>query len=44
MGELHLEIISDRLKREFKIETNKGNPQVAYKEALVSTIEHRESL
>jgi len=42
MGELHLEIIIDRLKREFKIETNRGNPQVAYKEALVSTITHRE--
>ncbi|MBK6966838.1 MAG: elongation factor G [Bacteroidales bacterium] len=42
MGELHLEIIVDRLKREFKIETNKGNPQVAYKEALVSTVSHRE--
>ncbi|NTW24176.1 MAG: elongation factor G [Lentimicrobium sp.] len=42
MGELHLEIIIDRLKREFKIETNKGNPQVAYKEALVSTVTHRE--
>ncbi|PKP02794.1 MAG: elongation factor G [Bacteroidetes bacterium HGW-Bacteroidetes-9] len=42
MGELHLEIIADRLKREFKIDTNKGNPQVAYKEALVSTVHHRE--
>ncbi len=42
MGELHLEIITDRLRREFKIEINKGNPQVAYKEAVVSTIEHRE--
>jgi elongation factor G len=42
MGELHLEIIIDRLKREFKIETNRGNPQVAYKEALVSTVSHRE--
>ena len=42
MGELHLEIIIDRLKREFKIETNRGNPQVAYKEALVSTVTHRE--
>ncbi len=42
MGELHLEIILDRLKREFRIETNKGNPQVAYKEAFVSTITHRE--
>lgn len=42
MGELHLDIITDRLRREFKIEINKGNPQVAYKEAIVSTIEHRE--
>lgn len=42
MGELHLEIIFDRLKRENKIECNKGKPQVAYKEALSATIEHRE--
>ena len=42
MGELHLDIITDRLRREFKIEINKGNPQVAYKEAIVSTVEHRE--
>lgn len=42
MGELHLEIIADRLRREFKIEVNKGNPQVAYKEAFVGTVEHRE--
>lgn len=42
MGELHLDIITDRLRREFKIEINKGNPQVAYKEAVVSTVEHRE--
>ncbi|MCB9015710.1 MAG: elongation factor G [Lentimicrobiaceae bacterium] len=42
MGELHLEIIADRLKREFKIETSRGNPQVAYKEALVTTVTHRE--
>ncbi len=42
MGELHLDIITDRLKREFRIEINKGNPQVAYKEAFVSTIQHRE--
>ena len=34
MGELHLEIIIDRLKREFKVEINQGAPQVAYKEAL----------
>lgn len=42
MGELHLDIITDRLRREFNIEVNKGNPQVAYKEAITSTIEHRE--
>lgn len=42
MGELHLEIIIDRLKREFKLEINQGAPQVAYKEALTSTIEHKE--
>jgi elongation factor G len=42
MGELHLEIIIDRLKREFKVEINQGAPQVAYKEALTKTIEHKE--
>jgi len=42
MGELHLDIITDRLKREFRIEVNKGAPQVAYKEAFTITIEHRE--
>jgi elongation factor G len=42
MGELHLEIIVDRLKREFKVEVNQGAPQVAYKEAVTSTVEHRE--
>jgi elongation factor G len=42
MGELHLEILIDRLKREFKVECNIGAPQVAYKEALVSKINHRE--
>ena len=42
MGELHLEILIDRLKREFKIECNQGNPQVAYKEALTVPVEHRE--
>jgi elongation factor G len=42
MGELHLEIIIDRLKREFKVEINQGAPQVAYKEALFSSIEHKE--
>ncbi len=42
MGELHLEIIVDRLKREFKVEVNQGAPQVAYKEAINSSIDHRE--
>ncbi len=42
MGELHLDIITDRLKREFNIEVNRGNPQVAYKEALVSSVNHHE--
>ncbi|MEE4176162.1 MAG: elongation factor G [Bacteroides sp.] len=42
MGELHLEILVDRLKREFKVECNQGAPQVAYKEAITRTIEHRE--
>ncbi|HXB41508.1 MAG TPA: elongation factor G [Bacteroidia bacterium] len=42
MGELHLEIIVDRLRREFKVEINQGAPQVAYKEAVTTTIEHRE--
>ncbi|MEO6884595.1 MAG: elongation factor G [Bacteroidia bacterium] len=42
MGELHLEIIVDRLKREFKVEVNQGAPQVAYKETIIGTIEHRE--
>jgi elongation factor G len=44
MGELHLEIIVDRMKREFKVEINQGAPQVAYKEAFQNTIEHREIL
>ncbi len=44
MGELHLEIIVDRMRREFKVEINQGNPQVAYKEAFGTTIEHREVL
>jgi len=39
MGELHLEIIVDRLKREFKVEANVGKPQVAYREALTTTID-----
>jgi elongation factor G len=42
MGELHLEILIDRMKREFGIECNQGTPQVAYKEAITSSIEHRE--
>jgi len=42
MGELHLEILVDRLKREFKVECNQGEPQVSYKEAITKTIEHRE--
>lgn len=44
MGELHLEIIVDRMKREFKVEVNQGAPQVAYKEAFQTTVEHREVL
>ncbi|RKQ51557.1 translation elongation factor 2 (EF-2/EF-G) [Roseivirga pacifica] len=42
MGELHLDIIMDRLKREFKVEVNQGAPQVAYKESINSNIEHKE--
>ena len=42
MGELHLEIIVDRLKREFKVECNQGAPQVAYKEAITKSATHRE--
>ncbi|MBO7427096.1 MAG: elongation factor G [Paludibacteraceae bacterium] len=42
MGELHLDIIIDRLKREFKVECNQGRPQVSYKEAITKTVEHRE--
>lgn len=42
MGELHLEIIVDRLKREFKVEVNQGQPQVSYREAISKTIPHRE--
>jgi elongation factor G len=44
MGELHLEIIVDRLKREFKVECNQGAPQVNYKEALTTTVDHTERL
>ena len=43
MGELHLEILMDRLKREFNVECNQGVPQVAYKEALTSVVRHRET-
>ena len=42
MGELHLDIIVDRLKREFKVEVNQGQPQVEYKEAIMQRAEHRE--
>ncbi len=42
MGELHLEIIIDRLRREFKVEINQGAPQVAYKESLTKSVEHKE--
>jgi elongation factor G len=42
MGELHLEILIDRLKREFKVECNQGVPQVAYKEAVTASVEFRE--
>lgn len=42
MGELHLEIIIDRLRREFKVEVNQGAPQVSYKEAITRKVAHRE--
>jgi len=42
MGELHLEILVDRLKREFKVEVNEGQPQVEYKETITRTADHRE--
>jgi len=42
MGELHLEIIVDRLRREFKVEVNQGPPQVSYKETINGTVSHRE--
>ncbi len=42
MGELHLEIIVDRMRREFKVECNQGAPQVKYKEAITTTVHHRE--
>ncbi|MCQ2189187.1 MAG: elongation factor G [Paludibacteraceae bacterium] len=42
MGELHLDIIIDRLRREFKVECNQGRPQVNYKEAITQTVDHKE--
>jgi elongation factor G len=42
MGELHLDIITDRLKREFKVEVNQGKPQVEYKESITQLAQHRE--
>lgn len=42
MGELHLDILIDRLKREYKIEITQGKPQVTYKERIYSTVEHHE--
>ncbi|MDG2314410.1 MAG: elongation factor G [Flavobacteriaceae bacterium] len=42
MGELHLDIIVDRLRREFKVEVNQGQPQVEYKEAITASTDHRE--
>jgi elongation factor G len=42
MGELHLDILVDRLKREFKVECNVGQPQVSYKEAITGTAQHKE--
>ena len=42
MGELHLDIITDRMRREFNLEINRGNPQVAYKEAIVNSVMHHE--
>jgi elongation factor G len=44
MGELHLDIIIDRMRREFKVEVNQGEPQVNYKEALTRMVSHREKL
>lgn len=43
MGELHLDVLMDRLKREFKVEVNQGAPQVAYKEAITGSVIHRET-
>tara|TARA_R110002096_G_scaffold436050_1_gene666074 strand:+ start:23738 stop:25840 length:2103 start_codon:yes stop_codon:yes gene_type:complete len=42
MGELHLDIIVDRLRREFKVEVNQGAPQVSYKETITGSVDHRE--
>jgi len=42
MGELHLDIIADRMRREFNLDVNRGNPQVAYKEAVVNSVMHHE--
>ena len=42
MGELHLDILVDRLRREFKVEVNQGQPQVEYKEAITASADHRE--
>jgi len=44
MGELHLEIIIDRLRREFKVDCSQGQPQVSYKEALTAEVDHTERL
>jgi len=43
MGELHLDVIVDRLRREFKVEVNQGQPQVEYKEAITASADHRET-
>ena len=43
MGELHLEALVDRLKREFKVEVNEGEPQVSYKERITTEVDHRET-
>ncbi|NEN23446.1 elongation factor G [Cryomorpha ignava] len=43
MGELHLDILIDRLRREFKVEVNQGAPQVSYKETITGTVDHRET-